>query len=233
MSIVLKLTLAFVASVLVFFLTVIFVLNPLMKWQTENKPPVGASDNDHFIRVQGLKPIDAQVTATAIFYGGGEECRSFFWSASDGKKRQGAKAVFKIEHDFSPVPDRYELRIPYKNYQASGCDMTLWQINVGAKNAVDEVGFADLRISPPRLELDNVMALNSKLEAKKCEPYYSEKYDRWTNGFGCYFYFNGKKVSKEAEFNRESIYFDFYQFNDETIINYDILPGDLYLSVPL
>ncbi|ROV56310.1 hypothetical protein EGH82_23545 [Vibrio ponticus] len=92
MNIVLKLLLTLLASVLAFFLTVIFVLNPLMKWQTENEPPVGASDNDHFIRVQGLKPIDAQVIATAIFYGGGEECRSFFWSASDGKKKAGCKS---------------------------------------------------------------------------------------------------------------------------------------------
>ncbi|ROV56764.1 hypothetical protein EGH82_23325 [Vibrio ponticus] len=224
------------ASVLIFFLTVIFVLNPLMKWQTENKPPVGASENDHFIRVQGLKPIDAQVRATAIFYGGGEECRSFFWSASDGKKRQGAKAVFKIEHDFSPVPDRYELRIPYQKYQSSGCDMTLWQINVGAINAFDDVGFADLRIYPPRMESDKVIGPHSLIEAKNCRARYYDDLQEWSSGLACSFFVDDKMRDKKSDlviFNAYSVYLNFLQFDDETTIYYDILAGENYRSVPL
>lgn len=234
MNIVLKLALSFVASVVAFFLIVVFVINPLMKWQSANKPPVGSSDNDHFIRIQGLKPVDVQVTASAIFYGGGEECRSFFWSASDGKKKQGGKGVFNIEHDFSPVSERYELRIPYQNYQSSGCDMTLWQINVGAKNAFDEAGFADLRIYSPRIESDKVMSFNSKIEARECDgEIYKSLRKVWAGAIGCYFYIDAKRMSKEAEFNAESVYFDFSQFNDETIINYDILAGENYRSTPL
>ncbi|MGF1910903.1 hypothetical protein L4C38_15830 [Vibrio kasasachensis] len=229
-----KLALALVGCVIVFFLVVIFILNPLMQWESANRPPVGISEDDHFIRIQGVKPVDAKVTATAVFYGGGDECQSFFWSASDGKKRQGGKGVFNIEHDFSTVPERYELRIPYQNYQSSGCDMKLWQIDVGAKNAFDEVGFADLRIYPPTTESDKAIGFNSKVAAKKCEgDAYRSIMGGWAGALGCYFYINDKRISKESEFNAESVYFDFSQFNDETIIHYDILAGENYRSAPL
>ena len=229
-----KLALALVGCVIAFFLVVIFILNPLMQWESANRPPVGISEGDHFIRIQGVKPVDAKVTARAVFYGGGDECQSFFWSASDGKKRQGGKGVFNIEHDFSTVPERYELRIPYQNYQSSGCDMKLWQIDIGANNAFDEVGFADLRIYPPTTESDKVIDLNSKIKARDCDGrLYQWSKNIWKGIIGCYYFVDERTISKESETNAESVYFDFSQFNDETVIHYDILAGDNYRSTPL
>ncbi|MEI8656830.1 hypothetical protein [Vibrio sp. Hal054] len=233
MKLLFKLLLAAIGSVITFFLVVIFIVSPLVQWYSGNKPPIGSSPDDHYIRIQGMKPVDAQIRAHATFYGGGEECSSFFWSASDGKKRQGGKGVFKIKHDFSKTPDRYELRVPYQNYLSSGCDMQLWQITIGARNAFDTVGFADLRIYTAVNESDKVLNINSKIEAKDCEPYFSEKYKKWTNGFGCYFFIDGVRESKEQEFNAGQVYFDFSHFDDDTIIQYDILVGDNYRSEPL
>jgi len=46
-------------------------------------------------------------------------------------------------------------------------------------------------------------------------------------------FFNNKKISKEPEYNAEKAYFDFSQFNDGTVIHYDILAGENYRSEPL
>ncbi len=85
MKLLLKLILALIGCVVAFFLVVVFILNPLMQWYNENKPPIGSSIDDHFIRIQGAKPTGAKIMAYATFYGGGDDCRSFFWSASDGE----------------------------------------------------------------------------------------------------------------------------------------------------
>ncbi|MGV3003440.1 hypothetical protein [Vibrio sp. E150_018] len=236
MNTLLKVILGLIGSVVAFFLIVIFVLNPLVKWHTANKPPVGSSPDDHFIRIQGLKPEDAQMTAYATFYGGGETCRSAFWSASDGKKRQGGKGVFEIKHDFSSTPAQYELRIPYQNYQSSGCDMKLHQITVEADNAFDTVGFAKLRIYPPVTKSNKAISLDSKIEAKDCRARYYEDLKEWSSGLACSFYTNGKIKNKKSDmvvFNAYKTYFDFSQFNDETVIQYDILAGKDYRSEPL
>ncbi|WP_042482165.1 hypothetical protein [Vibrio diazotrophicus] len=234
MKLLFKLLLAAIGSVITFFLIVIFILTPLMQWYSENKPPIGSSIDDHFIRIQGIKPADAQVIVRTTFYGGGEECSSFFWSASDGKKRQGGKGVFKIKHDFSKTPDRYELRVPYQNYLSSGCDMKLWQIDVSAINAFDTIGFADLRIYSPVDERDKVLHIDSKIEARDCDSYIFFGLGKvWSGALGCDFYFNNKKISKEPEYNAEKVYFDFSQFNDDTVIHYDILAGENYRSDPL
>ncbi|ROV56763.1 hypothetical protein EGH82_23345 [Vibrio ponticus] len=112
--------------------------------------------------------------------------------------------------------------------------MTLWQINVGAKNAVDEVGFAELNIHPPRMKSDITIDIDSIIQARNCDAFVHQwKDETWSGALGCYFYFHNKKVSKDAEFNIESIYFDFSRFDDETIINYDILAGEKYRSFPL
>lgn len=186
-----------IGSVVAFFLIVIFILNPLIKWHTANKPPVGSSEGDHFIRIQGLKLEDASVTAYATFYGGGDDCQSAFWSASDGKKRQGGKGVFEIKHDFSNTPTQYELRLPYQNYQSSGCDMKLHQITIEADNAFDTVGFAKLRIYPPVTKSNKAISLDSKIEAKDCDSYIRQFKDKsWAGGIGCYFYIDQKKNLK-------------------------------------
>ncbi|MGF1910902.1 hypothetical protein L4C38_15825 [Vibrio kasasachensis] len=231
-----KLALALVGCVIVFFLVVIFILKPLMQWESANRPPVGTSEDDHFIRIQGVKPVDARVAARAVFYGGGDECQSFFWSASDGKKRQGGKGVFNIEHDFSTVPERYELRIPYQNYKSSGCDMKLWQIYIGANNAFDEVGFANLRIYPPTSVSRKAISLNSKIKAEDCRARYYDDLKEWSSGLACSFYVDEKMRDKKSdlvEFNAYKVYLDFSQFSDETIIHYDILAGENYRSAPL
>ncbi len=236
MKLLFRLILAAIGSVIAFFLIVIFILTPLMQWYSENKPPIGSSIDDHFIRIQGLKPADAQVIAHATFYGGGENCRSIFWSASDGKKRQGGKGVFKIKHDFSKTPDRYELRVPYQNYLSSGCDMKLWQIDIGAINAFDTVGFADLRIYSPVNKSDKALRFSSKIEAKDCRARYYEDLGEWSSGLACSFYVNDAILNNKTDlvvFNSYQVYFDFSQFNDDTIIHYDILAGENYRSEPL
>ncbi len=223
-----KFILAGVGGVIAFFLAVIFILNPLMKWYDESKPPIGSDKDDHFIRIQGYKPADANVTAYVTFTGGGEECRSRSWSALDGKVKKTGKGVFKIEHDFSTKPEQYELRVPYQDYTSSGCDMKLLQIYVGIKSSFDTARFPDLRIYPPVMEYDKALTFDSKIEARNCEPFYSETYKKWTDGVGCDFYINEKKISKEQEFNAEIVHFDFSQFKDDTIITYNILAGDDY-----
>ncbi|MCZ4371301.1 hypothetical protein O4H50_05810 [Vibrio diazotrophicus] len=234
MKLLFNLLLAAIGSVIAFSLIVIFILTPLMQWYSENKPPIGSSIDDHFIRIQGIKPADAQVIAHATFYGGGEECSSFFWSASDGKKRQGGKGVFKIEHDFSTTADRYELRIPYQNYLSSGCDMQLWQITIGARNAFDTVGFADLRIYKPANEWNKALSFDAIIEARQCNSFIHQwKDNTWSGGLGCYFYFDGQKISEKPEYNAGQVYFDFSQFNDDTVIHYDILAGENYRSESL
>ncbi|MGD8110986.1 hypothetical protein [Vibrio sp. TRT 17S01] len=229
-----KFTLVTIGCVIAFFLIIIFVVNPLIKCSSDNRAPIGSSEDDHYIRIQGIKPSDATVTAQAIFYGGGEDCTSFFWSASDGKKRQGGKGVFRLEYNFSDESDRYELRIPYLNYASSGCDMKLYQIIVSAKNAFDPIGFAELRIYPPTKSSEKSIALSSIIEARDCDgEVYMSLRKVQAGAIGCYFYINSDKQTKEKEFNAESIYLDFSKFSDSTIIHYDILAGENYRNEPL
>lgn len=223
-----KFILSGIGGVIAFFLAVIFILNPLMKWYEDSKPPIGSDKDDHFIRIQGYKPADANVTAYVTFTGGGEECRSRSWSALDGKVKKMGKGVFKIEHDFSNTPEQYELRVPYQDYTSSGCDMKLLQIYVGIKRSFDAARFPDLRIYPPVMEDDEALAFDSKIEARSCEQFYSKTYKKWTDGVGCDFYINERKISKEQEFNAEIVHFDFSQLKDGTIITYNILAGDDY-----
>ena len=193
----------------------------------------GDEPDEPYITISGKKPIDADITAYGTFFGGGETCKSFSWSASDGKKRKGGKANILFEHNFSESNDSYELRLPFHNFISSGCDMKLHQIEVEAKNDFDQVGFAKLRIYRPTVTNDKTLPFSSLIEAKDCEPYYSEKYNRWTNGFGCYYYIDGKRKSQDQEFNAYTIYYDFSKFNNDTVIHYDILAGENYRSEPL
>jgi hypothetical protein len=220
-------------AVIGFFIFMFYVVYPLVEWYESRKPPFGASSEDQYIVIRGKKPKDADVAAYGTFFGGGETCKSFSWSASDGKKRKGGKADILFEHNFSESNDSYELRLPFHNFISSGCDMKLHQIEVEAKNDFVQVGFAKLRIYRPTVANDKTLPFSSLIEAKDCEPYYSEKYNRWTNGFGCYYYIDGKRKSQDQEFNAYTIYYDFSKFNNDTVIHYDILAGENYRSEPL
>ncbi|MGD8110987.1 hypothetical protein [Vibrio sp. TRT 17S01] len=230
MKLLIKIILVGIGRLILFSLAVIFILNPLMKWYYDSKPLIGSDKDDHFIRIQGSKPADANVTAYATFTGGGEECRSRSWSALDGKVKKAGKGVFKIEYDFSTTPEQYELRVPYQDYTSSGCDMKLLQIYVGAKSSFNTARFPDLRIYSPVMDYDKALAFESIIEAGNCEPFYSKTYKKWTDGVGCDFYINKKRISEEQEFNAETVYFDFSQFKDDTTITYNILAGDNYRS---
>ncbi|WP_114786845.1 hypothetical protein [Vibrio tetraodonis] len=208
-----------------------YMVYPAFEWYESTKPPFGSSPEDSYISIQGTKPKDAKVKAYGTFYGGGDECKSFFWSASDGKKRSGGKAVLRITHNFASDENHYELRIPYKNFASSGCDMKLYSIVVDAENAYDTVGFAELRIYPPRMASDKFISTQSVIEANNCRAKYYEKWKDWSDGFACDFYVN-EKLKKSKVNNAYSITIDFTQFTDDTVIQYNIVAGDNYRTEP-
>ena len=78
----------------------------------------------------------------------------------------------RITHNFASDENHYELRIPYKNFVSSGCDMKLYDIVVDAENAYDTVGFAELRIYPPRMASDKFISTQSVIEANNCRAKY-------------------------------------------------------------
>ncbi|ASO31233.1 hypothetical protein CG015_18680 [Vibrio anguillarum] len=222
-----------ILTLILFFVLMFYVVYPLVEWYESRQPPFGSSSEDQYIVIRGKKPLDAHITAYGTFFGGGETCKSFSWSASDGKKRKGGKADILFEHNFSESNDSYELRLPFHNFISSGCDMKLHQIEVEAKNDFDQVGFAKLRIYKTNKNNEKPLSFSTFIEAKNCEPYYSEKFNRWKNGFGCYYYIDGKKKSQDQEFNAYTVYYGFSKFNNDTVIHYDILAGENYRSEPL
>ncbi|MGD8123073.1 hypothetical protein [Vibrio sp. TRT 2004] len=187
------------------------------------------------ILVTGLKPTDATVKVWANYWVYGDDCESYSYDMFGQKAHRGGKITtfFTPSNDVSD--DRYQFTVPYSTYTNSeNCVVELRDIKVEAYNAFDTVGFAQLRIYQSGTDYNNKpIGLDSTIEAKKCEPFYSAKYNRWTNGFGCFYYVNGEKKSKDQEFNAESVYFDFSQFNSDTVIHYDILAGEEYRSTPL
>jgi hypothetical protein len=208
-----------------------FVAFPLFEWYESSRAPFGASPDEHYISIKGLKPEDTTVKAYGTFHGGGENCKSFSWSAVDGKKRKGGKAVLRFAHNFAQNEKQYELRIPYKNFLSNGCDMKLYRIVVDAKNAYDTVGFAELRITPPILEFEKAIDITSMIEAKNCRDKYYPDWERWAGGFACDYYINGARKA-ESEFSYQDINIDFSQFTDDTVIRYDITAGDNYRTEP-
>ncbi|PMM02894.1 hypothetical protein BCT63_16020 [Vibrio kanaloae] len=209
-------------------ITLIYYLAPSEKiW--------GAGEESYMV-IAGKKPLDAKISVRVNYFGRGESCSGWSWSAVSGDVKKGIyNESFNIEHNFSQTKDSYELRIPYQPRQPeANCITQLSNMEVKLVNAFDTVGFANLRIHRAGTDYDNKpMDVSSKVEAKMCEPFYSQKHDRWTNGFGCYFYVNDKKTSNRQEFNAYTVHFDFSQFNDNTVIHYDILAGDDYRSTPL
>ncbi|MCW8333040.1 hypothetical protein [Vibrio paucivorans] len=195
----------------------------------------GAGEEPYMV-IAGKKPSDAKISVQVNYFGRGESCSGLSWNAGSGKVSTGNyNEHFTIEHNFSKDESFYELRIPYQPRQPeTNCITHLSNMEVKLTNAFDTVGFANLRINKAGTDYYNKpLELTSKIEARKCEPFYSPKYDRWTNGFGCFYYVNGEKKSQDQEFNAETVYFDFSQFNSDTVIHYDIVAGDDYRSTPL
>ncbi|EKO3792081.1 hypothetical protein HAR83_001477 [Vibrio metschnikovii] len=224
-----------ILTLLLFFVFMFYVVYPLAEWYESRQPPFGSSSEDQYIVIRGKKPKDAEVTAYGTFFGGGETCKSFSWSASDGKKRKGGKADILFEHNFSESNNSYELRLPFHNFISSGCDMKLHQIEVEAKNDFDQVGFAKLRIYSPTNSYDKVIDINSIVQAKECNAkiwQWASK-DRWSGAMTCFYFVNDIIKTKEPESNAYTVYYDFSKFNNDTVIHYDILAGENYRSEPL
>ncbi|MCD6648038.1 hypothetical protein LT010_16625 [Vibrio cholerae] len=222
-------------AVIGFFIFMFYVVYPLVEWYESRQPPFGSSSEDQYIVIRGKKPKDADVTAYGTFFGGGETCKSFSWSASDGKKRKGGKADILFEHNFSESNDSYELRLPFHNFISSGCDMKLHQIEVEAKNDFDQVGFAKLRIYSPTNNYDKVIDMNSIVQAKECNAriwQWASK-DRWSGAMTCFYFVNDIIKTNKPESNAYTVYYDFSKFNNDTVIHYDILAGENYRSEPL
>ncbi len=206
-------------------------------WNYQDSQPKiwGDSGNEAYITITGKKPTDVTLDAWAIFGSSGQDCKAKTFSASNGWS-EGADVKWHITHDFSSDPNHYELRIPYKPYHDSlDCDVTLGDITIQAYNAFDTVGFAQLRIYQGGHDYDDKpISLNSKIESKNCDPYIFKGLGNvWSGSLGCYLFVNEKKISKKPNYNAETVYFDFSQFNDDTVIHYDILAGENYRSQPL
>ncbi|MER2494847.1 hypothetical protein ABS858_01960 [Vibrio neptunius] len=196
------------------------------------RAPFGSSSDDHYIVIKGFKPEDALVKAYVTFYGGGDSCEAFFVSGADGIKRDGSKAVFLSNYNFSGTKDRYELRVPYTNVTSSSCKMKLHRIIVDAENDFDSVGFAELRITQPIYDNDMVVATSSIIDAKSCnsEIWQWANKKNWSGATECLFFVDGEVKTKEPEPNAYSIHMKFQDFSDGTIINYNILAGENYRS---
>ncbi|WP_417881350.1 hypothetical protein [Vibrio sp.] len=157
----------------------------------------GESQGQPYMVIAGQKPTDATVSARVNYFGRGEACSGWAWSASSGKTSKNIyNESFKIEHNFSNDPTRYELRVPYQTRQPEkGCFTDLSDMEVIAKNDVDTVGFATLRIHQAGNDYYNkAISLDSKIEARNCERYYSKHLNIWTDGFGCYYFVGQKKI---------------------------------------
>ncbi|MFA0144329.1 hypothetical protein AB4430_21545 [Vibrio kanaloae] len=210
-------------------ITLIYYLAPSEKiW--------GAGEESYMV-IAGKKPLDAKISVRVNYFGRGESCSGWSWSAVSGDVKKGIyNESFNIEHNFSQTKDSYELRIPYQPRQPeANCITQLSNMEVKLVNAFDTVGFANLRIHRAGSDYDNQpIDLSSQVEARNCNgDIYRSLRKIWAGAIGCYYFVDNKKLSTESEFNAEKIHFDFSQFNDNTVIHYDILAGDDYRSTPL
>lgn len=210
-------------------ITVLQYLTPTEKIWGEGEEP--------YMVIAGKKPSDAKISVRVNYFGRGESCSGWSWNAGSGKVNTGIyNESFKFEHNFSSDDNFYELRIPYLPRQPErGCITYLSNMEVELTNAFDTVGFANLRIKKAGKDYYNKpIALTSKIEATNCDAVIHQwKNNTWSGGLGCIFYTDDEKKSKKPEFNAESVYFDFSQFNSDTVIHYDILAGEEYRSTPL
>ncbi|MEF1286056.1 hypothetical protein QTN94_19635 [Vibrio sp. M250220] len=202
----------------------------------DSQPNIWGDEADEpYITISGIKPQDATIDAWAIWGASGPQCGAKTWSADSGWS-SGADVKWHVIYNFSNDPNRYELRIPFQQYQDSfDCEVTLGDITVQAYNAFDTVGFAQLRIHQSgRKYYNKPIGLDSKIEARDCNSrFYQWSKDIWKGITGCYYFVNKKKISETSQTNAETVYFDFSQFNSDTVIHYDILAGEEYRSTPL
>ncbi|RJX68615.1 hypothetical protein DZ860_16595 [Vibrio sinensis] len=189
-----------------------------------------------FIRISGAKPDDATVKAWANYGVKGDECESYSYDLFGRKAFRGGKSTVFFPKNHADDVNQFEIRIPYKTYTNSdNCIVELRDVTVEAYNLFDTVGFAQLRIA----KADNTyrkgtIELKEQITAKNCNgKLYQWSKNIWKGIIGCQYFVSEKQISKKSETNAKSVYFDFSQFNDETIINYDILAGENYRSTPL
>ena len=195
----------------------------------------GDEPDESYITITGKKPKDAKVDAWVRWGASEDACKARTFSFSNVKWPKGANVDLHVTHDFSTDPSRYELRIPYQKYHdALNCDVILGDIVVQAYNAFDTVGFAQLRIYKPNSTDDKSLPFKSLVEAKDCNgDTFKSVRKEWAGAIGCHFYVDGKKKTKDEEFNAYTIYYDFSKFNNDTVIHYDILAGEDYRAEPL
>ncbi|EKO3792082.1 hypothetical protein HAR83_001478 [Vibrio metschnikovii] len=219
--------------IIALFITLAFL--GLDYYQSSRLNVWGDEPDESYITISGKKPTDAYLEVWTHFWVTGDECEAYSYDLFGQKSHKGGKISQKITHNFAKNDSKYEFRIPYQTYKNSqGCMVELRDFSIQAHNSFGSAGFAQLRVSQAGKEYYNrAMNLNSLISAKECGPYYSEEFSRWTNGFGCYYYIDGKKKSKNQEFNAYSAYYNFSEFKNDTVIYYDILAGENYRSEPL
>ena len=212
-------------------------LGSVSYWYYQDSHPNiwGDEANEPYITVSGKKPTGSTVKSWVDYTVSGEECETYSYDMFGKKAYKGGGFTKRFTHNFSGDENYYDLRIPYTSYvDKHNCIVELDSINVEFYNPFDTVGFAQLRIYQAGNDYNNKpIPLDSKIEARDCEPFYIEKLNRSTNGNYCTFYVNEKRKGNEHEFSYFNINFDFTQFNEETVIHYDILAGDDYRSTPL
>ncbi|MEF1256925.1 hypothetical protein [Vibrio sp. M260112] len=176
----------------------------------DSQPNIWGDEADEpYITISGIKPPDATIDAWAIWGASGPQCGAKTWSADSGWS-SGADVKWHVIYNFSNDPNRYELRIPFQQYQDSfDCEVTLGDITVQAYNAFDTVGFAQLRIYQSGTKYYNKpIDLDSTIEAKDCRTRYYEYLKEWSSGLACSFYTNGEIRDKQADlvvFNAYSV----------------------------
>ncbi|MEF1254950.1 hypothetical protein [Vibrio sp. M260112] len=188
------------------------------------------------ILVTGLKPTDATVKVWASYAASGEDCESYSYDMFGRKAYRGGTFIRYFTQDYAEGDNQYEYKVPYFTFtNTQNCLVELEYIKVEAYNAFDTVGFAQLRIHQSGTNYKGrQIDLNSAIKAKNCDAFLHQWKDKtWSGGLGCHYSVNGEKISKKQEFNAESVYFDFSQFNSDTVIHYDILAGEEYRSTPL
>lgn len=219
--------------IFLFFFVLIFLG---YDYYQSSQPNVWGDEPDEFyIKITGKKPKNSKIDAWAIWGASGDGCKARTFSFSNVKWSKGANVKWHITQDFSTDSNRYELRVPYQKYHDSlDCDVELGRVIVQAYNAFDTVGFAQLRIYKPNSTDDKSLPFKSLVEAKDCNgDTFKSVRKEWAGAIGCHFYVDGKKKTKDEEFNAYTIYYDFSKFNNDTVIHYDILAGENYRSEPL
>ncbi|OCH13356.1 hypothetical protein [Aliivibrio sp. 1S128] len=218
-----------VKLILAVLFLVILGMGAIALTKTFNPAPFGNNEGDEYITIKGVKPKDVNVTGWATFYGGGEKCDSFSFSANTGKVTRAAKGTVKIEHDFSEDENSYELRIPYKSNNTN-CGMTMYSVSLDVNNAFDKV-FAGFRVARSAEITYRTLPSTVQLESRNCNASIHKwvEIERWSGDISCDFYINNKKLQGD----QNSINMDFDLFNDSTVIRYDIIAGKDYRSEPM